>query len=72
MNERAKARDLRPDALPAEFYKSFEELVRRDFLRILNLAMDRGQLCSSNNDNEGGGNHSPYTKKSEDSGLHTY
>lgn len=36
-----------PDALPAEFYKSFEELVRRDFLRILNLALERVQLCVS-------------------------
>ena len=23
-----------PDALPAEFYESFEELVKRDFLRL--------------------------------------
>ena len=33
-----------PDALPAEFFKSFTELVKHDFLRVLNLALDQGCL----------------------------
>ena len=36
-----------PDALPAEFYKSFEEMVKHDFLRVLNLALSLGQLSVS-------------------------
>ena len=33
-----------PDALPAEFYKSFTDLVKHDFLRVINLALEQGQL----------------------------
>eukprot|EP00967_Tisochrysis_lutea_P147227 scaffold279406_cov37-Tisochrysis_lutea.AAC.1 len=33
-----------PDALPAEFYKSFTGLVKHDFVRVLNLALDQGYL----------------------------
>mgnify|MGYP003689546435 CR=1 FL=1 len=33
-----------PDALPAEFYKSFVEIVKHDFLRVLNHALEQGHL----------------------------
>jgi len=36
-----------PDALPAEFYKSYTELVKHDFLRVLNFALAEGQLSVS-------------------------
>ena len=39
-----KGKSSGPDALPAEFYASFETLVKHDFLRMLNLAMTTGEL----------------------------
>eukprot|EP00967_Tisochrysis_lutea_P083084 scaffold115305_cov35-Tisochrysis_lutea.AAC.1 len=37
-------KSARPDAIPAEFYANFEDVVKHDFLSMLNIALASGEL----------------------------